>query len=163
MSAANVAVTDVAPLTVTVQLPVPEQPAPLQPVKVEPVLARAVSVTCVSAVKLAEHVRPQAMPAGELVTVPLPVPAGVTVSVSETGVVAKAAVTVVAPVSTTVQEVPTEVVQPVQPVNVAPLPGAAVNVTVVPDAKLAEHELPQSMPLGELVTVPEPDVVTVSE
>ena len=139
---------------------VPEQP-PLQPVKLEPALATAVNVTCSPELKDAEQVAPQAMPAGALVTVPVPVPADVTISVFETAV-AKAAVTVVAPVRETVQEVPDELVQPVQPVNVAPMLGAAVNVIDVPDAKLAAQLEPQSMPLGELVTVPEPEVVTVS-
>jgi hypothetical protein len=41
----NEAVTDLAVVIVTVQVPVPEQPPPLQPVKVEPVAGAAVSVT----------------------------------------------------------------------------------------------------------------------
>jgi hypothetical protein len=61
----------------TVQVAVPEQPPPLQPVKVEPAAAEAVRVTEV--LKLARQVEGQLMPAGALVTVPLPVPAGVTV------------------------------------------------------------------------------------
>ena len=73
--------TVVAAESVTVQAPVPEQPPPLQPVKVEPVVGAAVSVTAVPLVKLAAQVAPQSMPAGELVTVPLPVPAGLTVRV----------------------------------------------------------------------------------
>ena len=77
----NVAVTVVAALKVTVQAPVPEQPAPLQPPKVAPAAGAAVSVTVVPLAKLAAQVAPQAMPAGELVTVPLPVPAGATVRV----------------------------------------------------------------------------------
>jgi hypothetical protein len=60
---------------------VPEQPPPLQPVKAEPALGVAVSVTAVALAKAAEHVVPQVIPAGELVTVPLPVPALLTVSV----------------------------------------------------------------------------------
>ena len=77
----NDAVTVVAAETVTTQVPVPEQPPPLQPVKVEPAAGVAVSVTAVPLVKVAEQVAPQMITAGELVTVPLPVPAGVTVRV----------------------------------------------------------------------------------
>jgi len=58
---------------------VPEQ-APVHPVKVEPELAFPVSVTDVPVAKLALHVRPQLMPAGALVTVPVPLPESVTVS-----------------------------------------------------------------------------------
>jgi hypothetical protein len=76
----KVAVTVVAAEIVTVQDPVPEQPAPLQPLKVEPMSGEAVSVTAVPLGKLAEQVAPQVIPAGELVTVPLPVPAVPTVS-----------------------------------------------------------------------------------
>ena len=72
--------TVVAAETVTVHVPVPEHPPPLQPVKVEPATGVAVSVTAVPLVKLAAQVAPQLIPTGELVTVPLPVPAGVTVS-----------------------------------------------------------------------------------
>src|SRR5947199_7725114 len=77
----NVAVTVVAALRVTVQAPVPEQPPPLQPPKVEPAAGAAVSVTAVPLVKLAAQVAPQVIPPGELLTVPFPVPAGVTVRV----------------------------------------------------------------------------------
>ena len=75
----KVAVTVVAAETVTTHDPVPEQPPPLQPLKVEPAAGAAVSVTAVPLAKLAAQVAPQVIPAGELVTVPLPVPAGVTV------------------------------------------------------------------------------------
>ena len=51
------------------------QPVPLQPEKVEPEAAVAVRVTTVPLLKIPEQVVPQLMPAGELVTVPLPVPA----------------------------------------------------------------------------------------
>jgi len=77
----KVAVTVVAAEIVTVQAPGPEQPPPLQPLKVEPAAGAAVSVTAVPFVKLAAQVAPQVIPPGELVTVPLPVPAEVTVRV----------------------------------------------------------------------------------
>ena len=51
------------------------QPVPLQPPKVEPEAGVAVRVTMVPLLKFAEQVLPQLMPAGELVTVPVPVPA----------------------------------------------------------------------------------------
>src|SRR5207245_3427385 len=76
----KVAVTVVGAETVPVQAPVPEHPPPLQPLKVEPAAAVAVSVTAVPLVKLAEQVAPQLIPAGALVTVPLPVPALLMVS-----------------------------------------------------------------------------------
>ena len=42
----NVAVTEVAAVTVTTHVPVPVQPAPPQPANVEPCAADAVNVTC---------------------------------------------------------------------------------------------------------------------
>jgi hypothetical protein len=69
-----VAVTEVFAVGVTLHVPVPVH-APDQPVKVEPVFGVAVSVMAVPLAKLAEHVVPQVMPAGELLTEPPPVPA----------------------------------------------------------------------------------------
>ena len=83
----NVAVTVVAALTVTAQVPVPEQ-APLQPAKLEPAAAAALSVTAVPAGTDCEQVAPQEMPAGVPVTVPDPVPFLVTESVTPAGPVA---------------------------------------------------------------------------
>src|SRR5258708_2207560 len=68
----NVAVTLCAVFMVTTQLPAPLQ-APPQPPKSQLLAGVAVSVTCVPGAKLALHVDPQLIPAGELVTVPLPV------------------------------------------------------------------------------------------
>jgi hypothetical protein len=76
-----VAVTVVAALSVTVHVPVPVQPPPLQPLNVAPAAGAAVKVTAVPLANPAEHVAPQEMPAGLLVTVPLPVPVFETVSV----------------------------------------------------------------------------------
>ena len=56
---------------VTWQLPVPLH-APLQPANVEPLAALAVNTTCVPGAKLALQIPGQPMPAGELVTQPLP-------------------------------------------------------------------------------------------
>src|SRR5438046_6701741 len=94
------------------------------------------------------------MPAGELVTVPLPVPAGVTVRVKVCSV--KVAVTVVPAESVTTHVPVPEQPPPLQPVNAEPAAGAAVNVTAVPLIKLAEHVAPQVIPAGALVTVPLP-------
>ncbi len=65
----------------TVQEPVPEQPPPLQPVNVEPAAGVAVKVTAVPLANAAEHVVPQAMPAGALAIVPAPAPVLLTVRV----------------------------------------------------------------------------------
>src|SRR5436853_1122399 len=78
---AKVAVTVCAAFTVTVQVAVPEQPPPLQPEKVEPATGAAVKVTEVPLANAAAQVAPHATPAGALVTVPLPAPALLTVSV----------------------------------------------------------------------------------
>jgi hypothetical protein len=74
-SASNVAVTDA--LAVTLQPPAPEQ-FPLQPEKSEPAAAVAMSATVDPLTKFAEHDVPQLIPAGLLVTVPLPLPANTT-------------------------------------------------------------------------------------
>src|SRR5438445_13445052 len=75
----NVAVTDRAPLIVTVQV-VSETPSqPLQPAKTEPSLARDVGVTTIPLSYVNTHVGPQLMPPSLEVTVPLPVPPLLTV------------------------------------------------------------------------------------
>ena len=144
--------TVVAALSVTVHVPVPAQP-PLQPVNVEPAAGVAVKVTAVPLANAAEHVVPQEIPLGELVTVPVPVPVLLTVSVK---VRAKLAMTVVAAVRLRVQEPVPEQPPPLQPVKTEPEAAVAVNVTAVLLENVAEHLLPQEIPLGELVTVPVP-------
>src|SRR6058998_3905639 len=158
---AKVAVTEVAAVMVTVQVPVPVQP-PLQPVKVEPAAGTAVSVTAVPLVKVAAQVALQEMPAGALVTVPLPVPLGLTVNVKVCS--AKVAVTVVAAPSVTRHVPVPEQLPPLQPAKVEPAAGAAVSVTAVPLANAAAQVVPQATPAGALVTVPlpTPALVTVS-
>ena len=66
------------------------QPVPDHPAKVEPEAGVAVKVTAAPLLKVVEQVLPQLMPAGELVTVPLPVPPRFTVRVKvAAGVVAQ--------------------------------------------------------------------------
>jgi hypothetical protein len=64
---------------VTVQLAaVPEHSPPVQPAKTEPGFAVAERLTAVPSAKLAVQAAPQLIPAGVLVTTPLPGPARVT-------------------------------------------------------------------------------------
>jgi len=125
----NVAVTLRAAVSDVVQVPVPVQ-APLQPANVEPLAAAAVSVTDVPLAKFALHVVPQLMPVGEDVTVPVPVPALVTLNANVEALL-KVAVTARAAVIEVVQA-PVPVHAPLQPVNVEPLAATAVSVTEVP-------------------------------
>jgi hypothetical protein len=76
------ALTDFAASMVTLHAPVPLH-APLQPANVEPESGVAVKLTTVPLAKFAEHVVPQEIPAGELATVPVPVPLFVSVRVKE--------------------------------------------------------------------------------
>jgi hypothetical protein len=115
---------------VNVQVPVPEQPPPLQPSKAESRPGFAVNVITVPALKVAEQVLPQLMPAGLELTLPRPRPDLLTVSVNFW--TAKVAVTVVAAVIVTVHVPVPEQPPPLQPVNVEPLAGDAVSVTLVP-------------------------------
>src|SRR2546426_3524880 len=155
----NVAVTAWATLIVTTQLPVPLHPAPLQPVNADPLAGVAVNVTDVPLTNAALHVAPQLMPAGLLVTVPLPLPADVTLRVYS-GV--KLALTACAALIVTMQ-VPVPLhPAPLQPANTDPLAGAAVKVTCVPLTNAALHVTPQSMPAGLLLTVPMPLPVLVT-
>ena len=118
----KVAVTACAALTVMLQVPVPAQ-LPLQPVKAVTAAGAAVKVTAVPVGSDAEHVAPQLMPAGVLVTVPVPSPDLLTVS--EKVGSAKVAVTVVAALSVTAQVPVPEQPPPLQPAKVEPAAGAA--------------------------------------
>jgi hypothetical protein len=147
-------------VAVTTHVPVPVQPPPLQPAKVELADAAAVNVTCVPLAKFAEQVVGQLIPAGALVTVPVPVPASVTVN-PKFGLTLKLAVTDVAAVIVNVQlPVPWQS-SPPHPANTEPGLGIAINVIWLFPAKTAEQAVGQLIPAGELVTVPAP--VTVME
>lgn len=158
---ANVAVTDAAVFIATVQPPVPKQP-PLHPVKAESASGVTVKLTTVPLAKAALQLEPQEIPAGALVIVPVPVPDLLTVSVKLCD--AKAAVTVVAALSVTMQAPVPEQPPPLQPVKVEPAAGVAVRVIAVPLANAVVQVAPQEIPAGELLTVPEPtpDLLTVS-
>jgi hypothetical protein len=75
---ANFALTFFALLIVTTQVPVPEH-APDQPMNFEPDFADTVSVTTAPATNACVQVDPHEIPAGVLLTCPLPVPALATV------------------------------------------------------------------------------------
>ena len=126
-----------------------------------PAEGEANTVMLVPAGKLAEHVDPQLIPAGVLVTVPFPEP--LNDLVTETTKLLppppealKVAVTVVLLVRWIVAVPVPEVPPPLQPANTEPAAGVAVRVTLVPEENDFEQVEPQLMPDGALVTVPEP-------
>ena len=79
------------------------------------------------------------------------------------GWLVNSAVTDLLAVIETVQVPVPEQPSPDQPVKVEPEAGLAVRATDVPELKLAEQVEPQLMPLGLLVTVPEPVPVLETE
>jgi hypothetical protein len=109
--------------------PLPQSAWPLQPSNLEPLVATGVRVTAVPLTKAAEQLAPQLIPAGVLVTVPLPAPVFVTVSPKLAG--PKLAVTVVAAASVTVQVPIPAHPPPLHPANVLPAAAVAVSVTAV--------------------------------
>jgi hypothetical protein len=118
-------------LLVIVTLPAAVQ-LPDQPPNVDPEAGAAVKVTAVPLLRIVVQVLPQLIVPGLLVTVPLPVPARVTVSVY---VVIKlnVAVQVMLPVIVKLTW-GLAVLQPVpdQPAKTEPVAGAAVRLTRVP-------------------------------
>src|SRR5437867_3881323 len=93
------------------------------------------------------------MPAGELVTTPVPVPAFVTERIAEPTL--NVAVTVSLTLRVTVH-VPSPEQPPCQPPNRDPIAGVANSVTRVLAGNTALHSLGQFSPAGVLVTVPRP-------
>jgi phage tail protein X len=96
------------------------------------------------------------MPAGLLVTAP--VPETLTVN-GYTGL--NVAATAVAALTATLQ-VPVPEHAPLHPANIELAAAEAVSVICVPCTKPAEHVVGQLMPVGLLVTLPDPETVTVS-
>ena len=91
-----------------------------------------------------------------LLTWPEPLPAFETVKVKgPPPAVLKVAVAVLAAVMVTAQ-VPVPAQAPDQPAKVEPATGLAVRVTTVPLVYASVQSVPQLIPAGELVTVPEP-------
>src|SRR5580704_5528238 len=125
---ANVAVTLCAAFIVNTQLPTPLQ-APPQPEKPKPFAGVAVSVTCVPGARFSLHVDGQLIPAGALVTEPLPVTFTDNVT-SCTNV----AVTDSAAFVATVQP-PLPLQAPPQLLKVQPVTGDAVKTTCDPPVK----------------------------
>jgi hypothetical protein len=159
----NVATTVWLVAMTVVQVPVPLHPPPLQPAKTDPNASVAVSVTVLpvgNEALAALQPPPQLIPDGLLVTVPVPVPALVTVSTDGTAL--KVAVTDLAwLITTTHVPVPLHPL-PLQPPKVDPASGAAVNVTEAPFGKLKLQVAPQSIPAGLLATVPSPTPALVT-
>jgi phage tail protein X len=137
--------------------------APLQPEKASLVPGVSLSITWLFCGKLAEHVVGQLIPAGLLLTVPVPAPAKVTDRVT---VAAKVAVTEPAALRVTLQAA-LPVHAPLQPEKALLFPGVSLSVTWLFCGKFAEHVVGQLIPAGVLVTVPDPvpakvtDMVTV--
>jgi hypothetical protein len=105
------------------------------------------------------HVPPQLMPAGELVTAPVPVPLGETLSMNCGGGGAvpelKFAVATTAELIVSVQ-LPVPEQAPLQPIKVDPAFGVAMRVMTVFGSRGEKQALPQSNPSGNDVTRPVP-------
>lgn len=150
-------VTELLALTVIAQVVVFPPQLPPHPEKLNPFDGVAVRVTWVPESKLAAQVCGQLRPAGELVTVP--VPASLTVSWTSCGgggIAANEAVTELFPLMPTVQVVVAPVQLPAHPAKEEPVAAVAVRVTWAPEVKFAVHVCGQLMPVGTLVTVPDP-------
>ena len=119
-----------------VQLLVPVQ-APLQPANVLPLAAWAVRVTALVLAKLAEAPEQpcaQLKPLGLLVTLPVPVPLFVRVTMRFEAVKLKVAVTLRAALIVTVQLLLAPMQAPLHPVKLLPDAAWAFKVTWVPEA-----------------------------
>jgi hypothetical protein len=149
----NDAVTEVLLARFTVQMLVPLQPPPDHPVNVNPAAGVAVSVTEVPALNNALHTEPQLIPAGLLMTVPLP--ESTTVSDGDPDITVNKAVTEALSSKLNMQG-PVPLQPPLQPAKIEFAEGVAVNVMEVPILNGALQEFPQLMPAGSLVTVPLP-------
>jgi hypothetical protein len=105
---------------------------------------------------------PQLIPAGLLVTVPLPVP---TLDMARVfvGVASSEKVAVQFRFADIVTLPSVQSASPVQPANADPATGVAVRVTTCPEANDVLQVAPQLMPAGLLVTAPLPAPAFVTE
>jgi hypothetical protein len=157
--ALNVAVTSTAELPIVrLQVPVPEH-APVHPAKTAPPVGVAVNTTLDPALKFAEQVAPQLIPAGALVTDPVPT----TLTFTGNAVGTKDTPTVCA-VFIVTEQAPVPEQAPLQPANTDPACAVGVRTTVDPELNAAEHVVEQLIPAGALSTVPSPppEVFTVN-
>lgn len=106
---------------------------------------------------VALQVAPQSMPAGALVTLPLPL---FDIVSAKDGRL-KLAVTRAGLAILTAQGLVDPEQAPDQPMNCAPVVGVAVRLTVVPGAKLVLQFVVQEIPVGTLVTDPLPATLTL--
>lgn len=160
--AAKFAVTQSAAVIVTWHVGVEPEHGPDQPAKDEVAAGVAVKVTMVAFGYDATQVVPQWMAPDPSVTVPVPGPAGTTVSCRCSSV--NVAVTDVAWVKPTTQA-PVPLQAPDHPLKVdEPASAIGINETILPYGKLVEQVPGHEMPAGLLVIVPEPepDEATVS-
>ena len=153
----KVAPTDLSLNMGTVQVSDAPLQAPVHPTKACFRAGLAVSVTLVPTVKDFEHVVPQLIPFGLLVTLPEPVRVTLSVycwvggtNVADTD---RAAVIVVS-------QVPVPLQSPLHPVKMLPFVGVAASDTAVLASSRIEQVAPQSMPLPATVPVPPPALVT---
>ena len=152
------AVTVIGPVTLTVQVPVPEQPPPDQPVKFDVESPDAVKVTEVFVLYVSAQSEPQLIPVP--VTSPPPDPPFAIESV-RAAVRLKVAVTVVGALIGTMQVPVPEQPPPDHPAKVEPELAAAVSVTEVPGVYASEQSEPQLIFVAVTVPVPAPAFVTV--
>ena len=148
------ALTERAALIRTVQVAPDTASHPVQPVTRRSGLA--VSVTTVSKAYGSKQSAPQLMPDGLELTLPSAAPKPVLLTVRTTRCKSNVAVTVLAAVIVTVHVAPVAASHPIQLAKVDPAAGAAVSVTVLLLSYVSEQSVPQLIPDGLDVTVPEP-------
>jgi hypothetical protein len=154
----NMAVTVTSVVILITHGSVAEHPPPLHPVKTDPGLAAAVRVMDWPSEYDSIQSNPQLIPAGLLVTVPDPKPDLTTLSsCMESLIRLNVAVTVISASIVNEHVLVPEHPPPTQPAKVESGSAWAVKVTTLPWENTSEQSLPQLMPVGLLVIVPDPE------